>query len=151
MVDVGGKPISHRMAKARGVVRMSKSTYEQIQAGSIGKGDVLGVARTAGIMGTKWTPHLIPMCHPIAVDSVSIDFRWDENQDDIDLTIESTVTTTGKTGVEMEALAAVSITGLTIYDMCKSVDRAMQIHSVCLVEKKGGKSGHFVRNVATED
>jgi cyclic pyranopterin phosphate synthase len=165
MVDVGAKQTSVREAVARSRVRMLSATAEKILAGSTAKGDVLGVARVAGIAGSKWTPHLIPMCHPLLVDSVSIDFAWDEQIDgneqtgirqtnDVgyrELVISARVTTTGKTGVEMEAMTAASITALTVYDMCKSIDREMEVCSVLLAEKKGGKSGHFVRKDLTAE
>ena len=138
MVDVGGKDSSQRMARAQGIVRMVKTTMQRIVAGEVGKGDVLGVARLAGIMGAKQTSALIPLCHPLALSSINVDF---EQLDDERLQIVATVKVTGKTGVEMEALTAVSIAGLTIYDMCKAMDREMTIGAIELVEKTGGKSG----------
>ena len=137
MVDVGGKDTSQRMARARGVVTMAQQTMQRIAAGEVGKGDVLGVARLAGIMGAKQTSQLIPLCHPLALSSINVDF---EQLDDERLQIVATVKVTGKTGVEMEALTAVSIAGLTIYDMCKAMDREMTIGAIKLVEKTGGKS-----------
>jgi cyclic pyranopterin phosphate synthase len=137
MVDVGGKDPSQRMARARGIVTMAKSTMGRIVSGDIGKGDVLGVARLAGITGAKQTSSLIPLCHPLPLSSINVDF---EQLDDSRLLIVATVKVTGKTGVEMEALTAVSIAGLTIYDMCKSIDKQMMIGTIELVEKIGGKS-----------
>ena len=147
MVDVGGKNITRRTATARGVVRMKRATADQIQSNTIQKGDVLGVARIAGITGTKWTPHLIPMCHPIAVDSVDIHFDIREFDSDFsEIEVTAVVNTTGRTGVEMEAMTAVTTAALTIYDMCKSIDREMEFREVHLTEKTGGNSGHFVRS-----
>ena len=140
MVDVGGKDPSQRMARAQGIVTMAQQTMQRIVAGEVGKGDVLGVARLAGIMGAKQTSLLIPLCHPLALSSINVDF---EQLDDERLQIVATVKVTGKTGVEMEALTAVSIAGLTIYDMCKAMDREMMIGPIELVEKTGGKSGPF--------
>ena len=155
MVDVGQKPLSQRMARARSKIKMRNTTAELIKNRSIEKGDVLTVARVAGINGSKWTPHLIPMCHPIAVDSVDIDFSWNDKNastDFAELEVNCAVRCTGRTGVEMEALSVVTISALTVYDMCKSVDREMEIAEVHLVEKSGGKSGHFVRqDLPTED
>ncbi len=142
MVDVGSKQATHRVAKAAGIVRMKPETLAKITAGDVRKGDVLEVARLAGIMATKQTGNLIPLCHPLGIDSVSIDF---EAIDSEAIEIEATVSIFGKTGVEMEAMTAVSVAALTIYDMCKSVDRSMMISDVRLVEKSGGKSGHFIR------
>jgi len=140
MVDVGGKNPSLRMARAQGIVTMAQQTMQRIEAGEVGKGDVLGVARLAGIMGAKQTSLLIPLCHPLTLNSINVDF---EQLDDERLRIVATVKVTGKTGVEMEALTAVSIAGLTIYDMCKAMDREMTIGPIELVEKTGGKSGPF--------
>ena len=140
MVDVGGKDPSQRMARAQGIVTMAQQTMQRIGAGEVGKGDVLGVARLAGIMGAKQTSLLIPLCHPLTLSSINVDF---EQLDDERLQIVATVKATGKTGVEMEALTAVSISGLTIYDMCKAMDREMTIGPIELVEKTGGKSGPF--------
>jgi cyclic pyranopterin phosphate synthase len=137
MVDVGGKDPSERMARAQGIVTMAQQTMRRIVAGEVGKGDVLGVARLAGIMGAKQTSLLIPLCHPLALSSINVDF---EQLDEDRLLIVATVKVTGKTGVEMEALTAVSIAGLTIYDMCKAIDREMTIGAIKLVEKTGGKS-----------
>ena len=142
MVDVGSKQATHRVAKAAGIVRMKPQTLTKITAGDVRKGNVLEVARLAGIMATKQTGNLIPLCHPLGIDSVSIDF---EAIDSEAIEIEATVSIFGKTGVEMEAMTAVSVAALTIYDMCKSVDRGMMISDIRLVEKSGGKSGHFIR------
>jgi cyclic pyranopterin phosphate synthase len=142
MVDTSGKPESLREARASGVVRMSPATLALIRDRGVAKGDVLEVARLAGIMAAKRTGDLIPLCHPLPITSVQIDFRF-EGEDR--LAIEATVRVFGRTGVEMEALAAVSVAALTVYDMCKSADRAMTIERIRLEEKSGGKSGRFVR------
>ncbi|MCA9198809.1 MAG: cyclic pyranopterin monophosphate synthase MoaC [Planctomycetales bacterium] len=142
MVDVGDKPTTVRMARASGRVTMQPSTLQLIQSGSAAKGDVLGVARLAGIMAAKKTDGLIPLCHSLPLSSCEIDFEFVEPNA---LRIEATVKTIAQTGVEMEALTAVSIAALTVYDMCKAVDRAMEVHSIQLEEKLGGKSGHFLR------
>ncbi len=141
MVDVGGKAVTARRAKAEGVVVMQPTTMALIRDRKLAKGDVLEVARLAGIMATKRTAELIPLCHSLGLDGATIDFEF---LDDRQLRIEATVTVQGRTGVEMEALMAVSIAALTVYDMCKSVDRAMQITGIRLLEKSGGKSGHYV-------
>ncbi len=143
MVDVTEKDITLRQATARGTVIMQLATFQRIMAGGIEKGDVLGVARIAGIMGAKQTAELIPLCHPLNITNVEINFKPMETEHRID--IEAQVRLQGKTGVEMEALTAVAIAALTIYDMCKAVDREMVIADIQLVEKKGGKSGHFIR------
>ncbi len=143
MVDVSGKPATLREAVARGSVMMKKETLGLIEKNMIAKGDVLGVARVAGIMAAKKTPDLIPMCHPLNISSVAVEFVIDRKRSRID--IESRVSLTGQTGVEMEAMTAVAVAALTIYDMCKSVDREMTISKILLVEKSGGKSGHFRR------
>lgn len=142
MVEVFEKEDSFRKAVACGTVRMSVETAELIQKGGHKKGDVLSVAQIAGIMGAKKTSDLIPMCHPLMLTGIDISFKLAENS----VYIEATVTTQGKTGVEMEALSAVSIAALTIYDMCKAVDKAMEIHSVMLLSKEGGKSGLYLRS-----
>ena len=142
MVDVGGKPESRRTAKAAANVRMLPSTQALIRDRKLAKGDVLEVARLAGIMAAKQTPALIPLCHPLALESVSLDFAFPQT-DVVELTAE--VAITGRTGVEMEALTAVSVAALTVYDMCKSVDRGMTIEQVRLEEKTGGRSGAFRR------
>ena len=151
MVDVSGKGVSARLARASGVVFMQPETATQIREQAVAKGDVLETARFAGIMGSKNTAQLIPLCHPIAIDSVSLKLEFvTQTQSGLDaLKIEATVKSTGRTGVEMEALTAVSVAALTVYDMCKSVDREMQIGPIQLEEKSGGKSGHFVRSDAT--
>jgi cyclic pyranopterin phosphate synthase len=143
MVDVSGKPSTRREAVARGSVTMRKETLGLIEKNMIAKGDVLGVARVAGIMAAKKTPDLIPMCHPLNISSVAVEFGIDSRRSRVD--IESRVSLTGQTGVEMEAMTAVAVAALTIYDMCKSVDREMTISEILLVEKSGGKSGHFKR------
>ncbi len=139
MVDVSEKPDTAREAIAKGRVAMQQETLSLITQGKLPKGDVLAVARTAGIMGAKRTPDLIPMCHPLLLSSIQVDLRPNPEENAIDIT--ATVRTTGKTGVEMEALTAVAVAGLTIYDMCKAVDRGMRIESVRLVRKSGGTSG----------
>lgn len=141
MVDVSDKTDSIRIARAQAVVCMQPSTLEMIRDGAIKKGDVLAVAQVAGIMGAKQTPSLIPMCHPLLLSGVDLSFTLDEDQSRI--IIHSEVKTTGKTGVEMEAITAVSVAALTIYDMCKAVDRWMEITDISLLEKSGGKSGHL--------
>jgi cyclic pyranopterin phosphate synthase len=141
MVGVEAKPETHRVAIASGRIRMQAATLAMILAGSAKKGDVLGVARLAGIMAAKRTPDLIPLCHPIALTKVSVDFTPDEAGQAIDCTARAE--TVGRTGVEMEALTAAAAALLTIYDMCKAVDRGMVIESVRLEEKLGGKSGHW--------
>ncbi len=142
MVDVSEKDVTERIAVAHARVTMKPETFSLIMDKKITKGDVLGVARVAGIMAAKKTSELVPMCHPLNLNSVKIDYE-DNNQDSIE--IASEVKVSGKTGVEMEALTAVSICALTIYDMCKSADRSMLISDVYLVKKSGGKSGNFVR------
>ncbi len=146
MIDVGHKPDTQRVAVACGVISMSMDTLKEVMAGNIKKGDVFSVAQTAGIMGAKKTPELIPLCHPISIDGVDIDFEIDENKGSIKVT--SQVKSTGKTGVEMEALTACTTALLTIYDMCKSKDRGMEIEKVNLLEKRGGKSGTWKRKIA---
>lgn len=143
MVDISDKPATEREAVARGFVSMKKSTLELIKNSKVSKGDVLGVARVAGIMAAKKTAALIPMCHPLNIASVEIDFDIDVKESKI--YIESRAKVTGSTGVEMEALTAVSVAALTIYDMCKAVDRGMIISDIMLLEKRGGKSGIFKR------
>ena len=148
MVDVSEKAATSRTATAQGRILMQPETLEKIRRGKIAKGDVLAVAQTAGIMGAKRTPDLIPMCHPLLITSVDIDFKEDPqpNRDGLcSITATATVKTTGQTGVEMEALTAVSAAALTIYDMCKAVDRGMVIADICLLEKAGGKSGTYRR------
>jgi cyclic pyranopterin phosphate synthase len=147
MVDVSGKTPSIREAVAAGSVHMKTETMRLIKERSIQKGDVLGVARIAGIMAAKKTSELIPMCHPLNVAYAAVDFSFNESAGTID--IKATVKITGRTGVEMEALVAVSSAALTIYDMCKSVDKEMVISDIMLLEKRGGKSGEFKRGQKT--
>ena len=145
MVDVTAKDNSQRIAVAEGRISMLPATFELIKQGLIGKGDVLGVAQVAGIMGAKNTWQLIPMCHPLLLTGINIEFNMDEAGNGIN--IIAVVKTTGNTGVEMEALTAVAVVALTIYDMCKAVDRGMVIEYVRLTEKSGGKSGTYRRSV----
>ena len=142
MVDVGQKGDTVREAVARGRVVMKPGTLEQIKTASLKKGDVLAVARVAGIMAAKRTPELIPLCHPILIDTISVDFDLSANDS---VGIIATAKSTGRTGVEMEALVAASVSALTIYDMCKSVDKEMTITEIYLESKKGGKSGTYRR------
>ena len=141
MVDVGDKDITERTATAQGSVLMQAETLKAIQDGGHKKGDVLGVARLAGIMAAKRTPDLIPLCHPLALTSDQVDLVCDAERNAVD--IIATCKLTGRTGVEMEALTAVSVAALTVYDMCKAVDRAMRITEIRLTHKAGGKSGTF--------
>lgn len=143
MVDVGHKRDTVRAARARGVVRMQRSTVELIQRNAMQKGDVLTVAKLAGIMAAKRTSELIPLCHPLPLTSVDLTFHFDVEEGR--LNIESVARVTGKTGVEMEALTAVAAAALTVYDMCKAVDREMCITNIRLIEKRGGRSGLFRR------
>lgn len=143
MVDVSEKEVTARKAVARGLIRMEKETLELIKAGDVKKGDVLAVAQVAGIMGAKKTCDIIPMCHPIQITGVDIDFKIDEKHSSIE--ILATTKTMDRTGIEMEALTAVAIAALTIYDMCKAVDKRMEIQEIKLMKKSGGKSGTFVR------
>lgn len=142
MVDVSEKPATKRFARASAVVLMAPETAALIRDRKLSKGDVLAVAQLAGIMAAKRTGDLIPLCHPLPVESVTVTFDF---PDDRSLRIEAGVHVTGKTGVEMEALTAVSVAALTIYDMCKAVDRGMTIREIRLEEKSGGRSGHFTR------
>ena len=142
MVDVSDKADTARVAVAQGKICVSREIYEKIAAGSMAKGDVLGVARIAGIMGAKRTSELIPLCHILNLTKLNVDFNLHPETCEIEAVC--TAKTTGKTGVEMEALTGVSVTLLTIYDMCKAVDKAMEIGDIHLAEKTGGKSGHFV-------
>ncbi|MBI3465121.1 MAG: cyclic pyranopterin monophosphate synthase MoaC [Planctomycetes bacterium] len=146
MVDVGQKPETARLARASGLVRMAPATLRMIRQRELSKGDVLEVARLAGIMAAKRTSDLIPLCHPLPLDSVAVAFSFPDEQT---LAIEATAQVTARTGVEMEALVAVSVAALTVYDMCKSVDRVMSVERVRLEEKTGGKSGHFLRTEPT--
>lgn len=141
MVDVSDKPITARVAVAQGHVKMAQETYDLISEGRAKKGDVLSVARLAGIMGAKKTPELIPLCHPLPVTKVAVALSLDPGLPGV--RIEATVKTTGQTGVEMEALSAVSIAALTVYDMVKAVDRAIEIDGIRVILKDGGKSGRY--------
>ena len=142
MVDIAGKDVTQRVARAAGRIRMRPATLRQIAAGAAKKGDVLGVARIAAIQAAKRTADLIPLCHPLALTHVSVDFTLERRSGAV--RCEASVATTGRTGVEMEALTAVAAGLLTIYDMCKSADRDMRLEHIGLVEKKGGKSGHWM-------
>ena len=148
MVDVSAKDSTERVGTAQATVLMLPATLEKIQRGKIAKGDVLAVAQVAGVMGAKKTPDLIPMCHPLLITSVDISFK-EESQPNQDgfcaIHIYATVKTTGQTGVEMEAMTAASVAALTIYDMCKAIDRGMSFTGVCLLSKSGGKSGTYTR------
>ena len=141
MVDVGAKAETERVASAAASVMMDAETLRMIEQGGHKKGDVLGVARLAGIMAAKRTPDLIPLCHPLALTSVAVDLTCDAARNAVDIT--ATCKLTGRTGVEMEALTAASVAALTVYDMCKAVDRGMRITDVRLIHKSGGKSGTF--------
>ncbi|MDI6801675.1 MAG: cyclic pyranopterin monophosphate synthase MoaC [Thermodesulfovibrionales bacterium] len=147
MVDVTEKAVTHREAVAAGYVYMKPETLRLIKDNGISKGDVLAVARVAGIMAAKKTSELIPMCHPLNITSVCIDFDMDETKNRVN--IKTSVKVAGQTGVEMEALTATSIAALTIYDMCKAVDKEMAISEITLLEKRGGKSGEFIRGQKT--
>jgi cyclic pyranopterin monophosphate synthase len=144
MVDVAEKEVTHRVARASGRIAMLPATLKQIASGSAKKGDVLGVARIAAIQAAKRTADLIPLCHPIPLTKVTVDFSLKPRGGAVECI--AVVETLGRTGVEMEALAAVSVGLLTIYDMCKAVDRGMRIEDIGLVEKRGGRSGHWVRD-----
>ena len=142
MVDVAGKSETHRVAVAGGSIRMLPATFALVASGTAKKGDVLGVARIAGIQAAKRTSELVPLCHPVPLTSVGVEFRMDEAASRIDC--EARVECTARTGVEMEALAAVQVALLTIYDMCKAVDRGMTMDNIRLLEKRGGKSGTYI-------
>jgi cyclic pyranopterin phosphate synthase len=142
MVDVGAKDVTHRVARAHGKIQMLPATFALVRDGTAKKGDVLGIARIAAIQGAKRTSDLIPLCHPLALTRVTADFELDEANSSVTCTVQ--VETRGQTGVEMEALTAVQVGLLTIYDMCKAVDRGMVISDVRLLEKHGGKSGDWV-------
>jgi cyclic pyranopterin monophosphate synthase len=144
MVDVTAKAETVRQAKARGIVKMDSATLQLIEQGRMAKGNVVTTAKIAGIMAAKKTGHLIPLCHPLELTGIEVDLRMDRKKSQI--IIESLVKTAGKTGVEMEALTAVSVAALTIYDMCKAVNKKIVIGDIMLLEKSGGKSGTFVRN-----
>jgi cyclic pyranopterin monophosphate synthase len=141
MVDVTAKAVTERVAMAKGAVLMRPETIALITEGGVKKGDVLSVARLAGIMGAKRTPDLIPLCHPLALSSVAVDLAVDKRRNAVDIT--ATCKLEGKTGVEMEALTAVAVAALTVYDMCKAVDRGMRLTDIRLVRKSGGKSGTY--------
>ena len=143
MVDVGGKGETHRVARAAGRILMQAATLTTIRRGTAKKGDVLGIARIAAIQAAKRTADLIPLCHPLALTRVAVELEVDPAESAV--TCVATVETFGRTGVEMEALTAVSVGLLTIYDMCKAIDRGMAIEAIQLEEKSGGRSGHFVR------
>ena len=143
MVDVSGKAVTAREATARGIITMNAEAFAAVERGTVKKGDVLGVARIAGIMATKRTSELIPLCHPLPLTKVSVDFTLLPERQAVEAVC--TVKTTGVTGVEMEALTGVSAALLTVYDMCKAVDKGMELGEIGLVEKTGGKSGHYVR------
>lgn len=144
MVDVGDKPITARMAIAQAEISMQPETLAMICQGTMPKGDVFACARIAGIMAAKRTFELIPMCHPLPIESVSIDFEIEKPGR---VRVKAMLQCSWKTGIEMEALTAASVAALTVYDMCKAVDRGMEIQNICLVEKAGGKSGHYIRDI----
>lgn len=144
MVDVGGKKVTDRVAVAAGTIQMLPETFKLIEQGGHKKGDVLGIARVAGIMAAKKTADLVPLCHPLALTKVSVEFELDADAPAVHC--QATVGTSGQTGVEMEALTAVQVALLTIYDMCKAVDKAMVMTNIRLLEKAGGKSGHWLRD-----
>jgi cyclic pyranopterin phosphate synthase len=148
MVDVGGKSATHRIARARGRIRMQPQTLQVIARGTAAKGDVLGIARVAAIQAAKKTSDLIPLCHPLALTKVDVAFELDEAANCVHCLV--TVETIGRTGVEMEALTATSVGLLTIYDMCKAIDRGMRIEQVGLEEKRGGKSGVWLAGAGGE-
>ncbi len=148
MVDVSAKPSTERVAVAQARVFLNPETLDMIRRGAIAKGDVLAVAQVAGVMGAKRTPDLIPMCHPVLLTSIDIDFK-EESQPDragrCSITVTATAKTTGATGIEMEAMTAVSVSALTIYDMCKAVDKGISFSDIYLLSKSGGKSGTYLR------
>ncbi len=141
MVDVGGKAVTERIATAKGEIRVGKKAFAAIESGTVGKGDVLGVARIAGIMAAKQTSGLIPLCHPLMLTKCAVEFEL--HPESLTVVASCTVQVSGKTGVEMEALTGVSVALLTVYDMCKAIDRGMVIENLHLVSKSGGKSGDF--------
>lgn len=147
MVDVSDKPQTQREAIARGSVYVKPETIALIKEKAMKKGDVITVAKVAGIMAAKKTSELIPLCHPLNITSISVEITIDDDRNRLD--IESRVKTLGQTGVEMEALTAVSVSALTIYDMCKAVDKEMTISDIMLIEKRGGRSGHFKKTFST--
>jgi cyclic pyranopterin phosphate synthase len=142
MVDIGDKPVTYRQATAKGKVVMKPATFDALISGKLPKGEALSVARIAGINAAKETPRLIPMCHPLLIDDVNIEFATDEKSSSIE--ISASVKGSGKTGFEMEAMTAVSVSALTIYDMCKALDSSVRIENVRLAKKSGGKSGTIV-------
>ena len=144
MVDVSPKEQTKRIAVAGGKITLNKDALEAVKAGTVKKGDVLGVARVAGIMALKQTSSLIPLCHPLVIDKAAVDFSISDKGSCVE--VICTVQTTGKTGVEMEALCGANVALLTIYDMCKALDKTMVIGEVCLLKKQGGKSGDYLRN-----
>ena len=146
MVDVGAKPDTERMARAAGSIRMRPETLTAIRDNVLAKGDVVGVARVAGIMAAKRTAELVPLCHPVSLTDVDVEVTLDEELPG--LRVEAVARTVGRTGVEMEAIVAVSVTLITVYDMAKGVDKAMLISDIALLEKRGGRSGHWVRERA---
>lgn len=146
MVDISDKDTTERSAIARSSIFVTKKIYESIINATAKKGDVLGVAQIAGIMAAKNTPDIIPMCHPLQLKGIDITFDWNVDSDTYELLIEAFVKTKGSTGVEMEALTAASATALTVYDMCKAMDKGMVIGQTYLIEKKGGKSGDYHRS-----
>lgn len=143
MVDVGAKSETKRIARAAGRIGMQPTTLQLIAEGTAQKGDVLGIARIAAIQGSKRTSELVPLCHPLALTRVEVEFNLDRDNSTVECIV--TAETVGRTGVEMEALTAVSVALLTIYDMCKAADRGMSIDGICLLEKQGGRSGHWQR------
>jgi cyclic pyranopterin phosphate synthase len=145
MVDISAKETTKRTARAKTSIQLTEEVYKKITNHEIGKGDVLSVAQVAGIMAAKQTANVIPMCHPIPIKGVDIEFEWKMDENNYELMITSTVKTTGSTGVEMEALTSASVSALTVYDMCKAVDKGMVIGPTYLIEKTGGKSGDFYR------
>jgi cyclic pyranopterin phosphate synthase len=144
MVDVSGKPVTARMARATGSIQMRRETLDAIRSNTVAKGDVLGVARVAGIMAAKRTSELVPLCHPIALSDVSVDFTLDDALPGI--RVDATAKTAAQTGVEMEAIMAVSVSLITVYDMAKALDKSMVIGAISLTEKVGGKSGSWKRS-----
>ena len=149
MVDVGSKTETARSATACGIIRMKPETCARIRAGTADKGDVLGIARIAAIQAAKQTGALIPLCHPLGLTHVAVDFAFLPENDGVECRVRTECF--GRTGVEMEAMTAVSVALLTIYDMCKAIDRGMTLETVCLLEKQGGKSGHWRREGADEE
>ncbi|MFA6808323.1 MAG: cyclic pyranopterin monophosphate synthase MoaC [Eubacteriales bacterium] len=143
MVDVSAKPDTARVAVARGEIQMKPGTLKMVKEYAMKKGDVLSVAQVAGVMGAKKTADIIPMCHPLSLSGINVAFSINEAESKID--IEATVKNSGQTGVEMEALTAISVAALTIYDMCKAVEKDMVISNICLLKKSGGKSGEYIR------